>query len=55
MARIKIKDLPKGTKISKEELQRIKGGATSTILTPIKWDYKTDQTDINQDSFLKIN
>jgi type VI protein secretion system component Hcp len=32
MARIKIKDLPKDMKISKEELKRIKGGAFDSFL-----------------------
>ena len=32
MARIKIKDLPKDAKISKEELKRIKGGTFGAYL-----------------------
>jgi type VI protein secretion system component Hcp len=32
MARIKIKDLPKDMRISKEELKRIKGGAFDAFL-----------------------
>ena len=32
MARIKINDLPKDTKISKEELKRIRGGAFDSFL-----------------------
>jgi hypothetical protein len=36
VARIKIKDLPKDIKISKEELKRIKGGALSLNFGDIK-------------------
>ena len=33
MARIRIKDLPKDMKISKEELKRIRGGALTPLLS----------------------
>jgi hypothetical protein len=47
MAKIKIKDLPKDMKISKEELKRIKGG-TSDLYSQsiaIKWEPTLDVSD----------
>ena len=44
MARIKITDLPKGRKISKEEMQNVIGGQTDTSLTSIIQMHEMNQS-----------
>jgi hypothetical protein len=40
MARIKIKDLPEDTKVSREELKKIKGGYRQPTDEERKWIYR---------------
>jgi hypothetical protein len=41
MAKIRIKDLPKGQKISREELKKVKGGATPIIMPGASWGFSS--------------
>jgi hypothetical protein len=54
MARIKVKDLPKDTKISKDEMKRVKGGLLTTSILFGKVESAPDiKFTTSLDSFLK--
>jgi len=52
MARIKIRDLPKGMKISREELKRIRGGAFDAFLK-IE-GVSAESTDVTQKDWIEV-
>jgi hypothetical protein len=60
MARIKIVDLPKDQKITKEEMKRVKGGvllstSTSLSLNALKIDGTTNLLKETSDTLLKMD
>ena len=56
MARMKIKDLPKDMKISKEEMQMVVGGAVNTFLKidSIPWESTDDRHAVWRGSTLPV-
>ena len=50
MARIKIKDLPKDMKFTKEEMKKVKGGGY--LVKPLKFSYKSRFTEPSDEKFI---